>query len=1018
MGILDKFVDALESSVEYLSRYMINKDMTSYCEVATAVGITDEDVRRDPGLKDPYTLINEGYSLLTVFDLQGTYQMLSDEEFSEMIESLRVRMNGYLRRHGHSLSFSFERDPERSKDELMRLAEPMLNTARRVGIASEDIILDRVSRNFPLCCYEQNILVVYTHLNVLDSQEQKRELNALSKSTIAHKLPKLTYGQNPAFALAALKYRHDTMIKRIQQDLLSCGKGGKTGIMVKPLTAHDAIKRMRIMINREGTSQKFRPTLPGDRYIPSGPERSDDYSDLMPPRVSYQICSNDVEPDGNFIKTSSLWHGTLAMELGPQDPLTFKALFSSVDKVVPWRIRFDLNPGGLNEMRMRRLMVSFVGVLPSNRSIKESFADLERRSKEDAILSMKVAASTWAATEIDVRQRLSSLEKSLQAWGTCQVTGTHGDPMAALASTIPGFTTKHTGNRLLPPLNDALAMMPLQRPATPWAETGSYILRTPDGKIYPVGIGSSLQDTWIELFAGTPGSGKSLTVNVMNSAAMHKPGAVKLPYITIVDVGPSSKGLIDLIRDSLPQHRKHEAVYLRLQNSQEYAVNPCDTQLGARYLTNREREFLVDFHNLLCTDTETSKVPAECARINEILVSLVYEYRAKRGANPYEKGTNLVVDQALQSSGLFDQHDAHWWAEATWFEVTDLLFSKGLIKEASLAQRFASPILPDFVAMLNNESVRQMFGNIIAKSGGTLLEYMARCFTTASKSYALFSGRTRFELDAGTRVVSVDLNDVLGSKTPEGAIKTSCMYLFARQLAAKNYFLRKDDILQVVSPLYADYHIERANDIASQQKHIAYDELHNTLGLEGPVQTIIKDGREGRKWGIRILAISQYMADFPQELLNAATSVYVMRGGNHSDEMILRESFQVSDQTILELHRQCTGPTKDGVNFLAIYKTKAGTITQILTNTAGALEMWAYSSTQQDTALRSALYDRIGSMAARSILAKEFPLGTAAAYIEAKERDATINDSKSVVQQIADKLARKYLAGTADQGVA
>ncbi len=160
------------------------------------------------------------------------------------------------------------------------------------------------------------------------------------------------------------------------------------------------------------------------------------------------------------------------------------------------------------------------------------------------------------------------------------------------------------------------------------------------------------------------------------------------------------------------------------------------------------------------------------------------------------------------------------------------------------------------------------------------------------------------------------------------------------------------------------------------------------------------------------------MADFPQELLNAATSVYVMRGGNHSDEMILRESFQVSDQTILELHRQCTGPTKDGVNFLAIYKTKAGTITQILTNTAGALEMWAYSSTQQDTALRSALYDRIGSMAARSILAKEFPLGTAAAYIEAKERDATINDSKSVVQQIADKLARKYLAGTADQGVA
>ena len=56
-------------------------------------------------------------------------------------------------------------------------------------------------------------------------------------------------------------------------------------------------------------------------------------------------------------------------------------------------------------------------------------------------------------------------------------------------------------------------------------------------------------------------------------------------------------------------------------------------------------------------------------------------------------------------------------------------------------------------------------------------------------------------------------------------------------------------------------------------------------------------------------------------------------------------------------------------------------------------------------------------VAARSILAKAFPLGTAADYIEAKEREAGVDDSKNVVEQIADKLARKYLAGTAAQGV-
>ncbi|RMN07961.1 conjugal transfer protein TraU [Pseudomonas syringae group genomosp. 3] len=1010
MGVLEKCVDAVEGAIEYLARHLINKDMTSYCELMTAVGVTDEDIRRSPDLKDPYTLVNNGYSLLTVFDLQGTFQMLSEHEFAAMIESLRVRMTGYMKRYGHSLTFSFERDPERAKDELMRLAEPLLNTARRIGLETEDIILDRVMRNYPLCSWEQNILVVYTHLNAMSSEEQKRELNALTKSLAKHDVPRMQYGQNPAFALSALKYRHDTMIKRIQDDFANCGVDGQKGIMMKPLNAHEAVKRVRIMINREGTSQKFRPTLLGDRHIPSGPERSDDYSDLVPPRLSYQICSNNVEPHGNFIRTSSLWHGSLGMELGPQDPLPFKELFSAVDQVVPWRIRFDLNPCGLHEVRVRRMVAGFVGVLPSNRSIREAFAYLEKLQKEEAVLSMKVTASTWAEDENTVKQRMSSLEKSLQSWGTCQVNQNHGDPMAALASTIPAFTTKNPANRLLLPLNEALGMLPLQRPATPWAETGSWILRTPEGKIYPVGLGSTIQDTWIDLVSGTQGSGKSVTVNTMNSATIHRPGAIQLPLMTIVDVGHSSSGLIQVIRDSLPEHRKNEAVFLKLQNSIDYAVNPFDTQLGARNPTNREREFQVDFLNLLCTDTELGRAPAEVSRVNERLVTLVYDDRAEKGAIQYEPEVVPLLDKILLEAGILAEHDEKWWSTATWYEVTDMLFAAGYVQEATIAQRQASPVLSDFNAMLNNESIKQMFGAVHTKSGEPLLAYMSRCFVVATTTFALFSRRTRFDLDATTRVISIDLNDVIGSKTAEGAVKTSCMYLFARQLAAKNYFLRREELLQVVPELYAEYHIKRADDIASQQKIIAYDEWHNTYGLEAPVQTIIKDGREGRKWGIRIIAISQFMNDFPQPLLDASTSVYVLRGGNRSDENVLRESFQVSDQTISELHRKCVGPTAEGANMLAIFKTNQGTITQILTNTTGALELWAFSTTQQDVSLRTALYSRLGSIAARRVLAARFPLGTAKTYIEQLELQAGAEQGKSVVMNLADEMTAEYRA--------
>ncbi|WP_206666505.1 hypothetical protein, partial [Xylella fastidiosa] len=64
-----------------------------------------------------------------------------------------------------------------------------------------------------------------------------------------------------------------------------------------------------------------------------------------------------------IIKTDDLWHGSISMELGPQEPQPFSSLFASIDREIPWRVRVDLNPCGLNEMRARQMMVAFVGIL-------------------------------------------------------------------------------------------------------------------------------------------------------------------------------------------------------------------------------------------------------------------------------------------------------------------------------------------------------------------------------------------------------------------------------------------------------------------------------------------------------------------------------------------------------------------------------------------------------------------------------------------------------------------------------
>lgn len=1011
MSFLESGVEAVEDLLAYFARYMIGKDLAGYCELATAVGLTEDDIRRHPNLKDPYTLVSDSNGLLTVFDVQGTYQILSPDDFGAMIENLRVKQNGYMHRHGHSLAFGFERDPDRSLDELMRLAEPQINAARRIGLKSEDIILDRIRRNAPLVSWEQNLLVVYTHINVMNKDEVKRELAQRAREAANAKLPRIEYGQNPASILMALKYRHDTMLDRIKFDFERCGVGGRPGVMLRQMSAHDAVKAIRIMVNRERTSQKFRPVLPGDRFTPHGREDDRDSSDLSAPQVNYQICGNDVSTKGELIQTDELVHGNLSMELGPQDPLPFAALFDTVDREIPWRMRLDLSPGGLNEMRARQMLVAFVGMLPSNQQIRQSFIDLTERGKTDAICSMKITVSTWSGSEKETRRRMAAIEKSIQAWGTCQVTSVHGDPVAAWASTIPGFTTKNIANRMVPPLPDALKMMPLQRPATPWSGGGNLIVRTPDGKIYPIQLGSRLQDTWIDLLTGTPGSGKSAFLNSMNNAVIHNAGNIRLPLMTIVDVGPSSSGLIQLIQDSLPAHRKSEAAYLRLQNAIEFAVNPFDTQLGARFPTAKEKEFLVDFMTLLCSDPAKREAPADCARVNEMILTIAYEDRAARSALLYEAHVSPAIDAALDAAGLRPTRDAGWWSAATWFEVTDMLFEAGYPKEASLAQRQAVPVLTDFTAYLNNESVRHLYGEAKAGDGGeSILSYMRRCFTVAARNYALFCGRTRFELTSETRLISIDLNDVIGNKTPEGSLKTAIMYMFARQMAAKNYFLREELVLPVIPAMYLDYHRKRIADVQDEKKVIAFDEVHNTDGQKSFVQTMIKDGREGRKWGIRIALSSQYLADYPEELLNAATSVYVMRGGNHADEKILRDVYGVSNEAIRRLQQEANGPGPDGVNFLALFKTKVGFIVQMLTNTVGPIELWAFSTTLEDVALRNRLYHRIGPYAARAILARRFPLGTAAETIEQLRQQSSGKDDESVIEQLAGKLVQLHTA--------
>eukprot|EP00887_Chlorella_sp_A99_P003789 scaffold31.g3789.t1 len=414
----------------------------------------------------------------------------------------------------------------------------------------------------------------------------------------------------------------------------------------------------------------------------------------------------------------------------------------------------------------------------------------------------------------------------------------------------------------------------------------------------------------------------------------------------------------------------------------------------------------------MCVDTSKSEIPGGVTGVCSELINLAYADRAGTGANLYEESVEPLVDQALEEAGIKARYNAEWWEAATWYEVGDLLFEAQRVRESALAHRQAVPVLPDIVSYLNNEAL-QRYDEARISSGEPLLKYVYRCLTEAISNYAVFAGRTRFDLSSATRIVSIDVNNVIGGKTPEGYARTTLMYMFAMNLATKNYFLDKDVLMPVVPPLYEDYHLKRIADVADELKALVMDEFHNTgsdgQGQEGLVDTVVKLGREGRKWNIRIALISQYLRDFPATLLDAATSVYVMRGGQAGDEQVLKERFDIDGEAIRQLRQEARGPMPTGGNYLAIFKTKVGKIVQILTNTVGPTEMWAFSTTPVDMALRSRLYAALGPYAARRLLAEQFPSGSAVNTVEHRKQNAKDNGEQiSIIEQLANEMLEEY----------
>jgi intracellular multiplication protein IcmB len=978
MSIVDPLLDSIDSILAWFSTEL-KQTTESYCDLETA--------------DDAHTLVARDGSLVSVIRIFGVTRLIGNEEFDRIHSGLTQSLQATLKRPGHAVQVYFCYDKATVKAEIDNILTPAKQTAKRLNLELDDLFKERIDYISQYCAHEELYFVLWTRPYSLTNEQLKRANKEKLKTIRENKVPPFINGQNLIAAVPDLRESHNSFVRSLVTDLTA------VNVFCQRLAVHDAVYAMRYSADPEFTDKEWRPLLPGDK-IPVREVRpaANPLSGLMWPPLARQIFPRDaVAIDLRTIRVGDRVYTPLFIDLFPQELKTFMALFArTLPTQVPWRISFLIESGGLAALSFKSAMASILSWTSSQNGLVHDAIKLLRQidvNTDDAVVRLQVSLATWAPEDNLrlLRTRTAELAKAVEGWGSCEVSEVCGDVFAGIASSLMGYSANSVATPSVAPLSDVVYMLPFTRPASAWIH-GAVLLRSPDGKPWPYQPGSSQQTTWIDLMYARPGSGKSVLSNAINLALCLSGGIQRLPRIAIIDVGPSSSGLISLLKEGLPLGSKHLAAYHRLRMTPDYAINPFDTQLGCRYPTAQERGFLVNFITLLATPLGAERPYDGVSDMAGLIVDELYKYLADDGKpHLYTKGIEVIVDDILTEIGfVLDDH-------TTWWEVTDALFLAGFQHEALMAQRFAMPLLADAAAIVRTQVVEDLYGLVKAPTGEPLIQAFGRMISSAVREYPILSGITRFDI-GDSRIVSLDLDEVAKSGGDAADRQTAVMYMLARYVLGRSFYLT-EDVLSDIPDVYREYHRKNISEIREDPKRLVYDEFHRTSKARAVRDQVILDMREGRKWNVQIALISQALEDFDPIMVEFATSIFIMDAGPEQSIKRSTEIFGLTETARVALKTRVHGPREGGATFLAQFATKNGMNTQLLTSTLGPVELWAFSTTAEDAQIRNKLYVKLGPAEARRVLANLFPTGSVKSLVEA--RLATMKEGKGMIEEVS-----------------
>ncbi len=939
-------------------------------------------------------------SLVTLIEIDGALSATGEEELQRFVDTALARWNTALLDPGHAIHVTFERDPASASVAGFTARQEAAALSR--GLELTDVLGERERRLASLVADEAVTMACWTRPSALTKDQERRDRRTMRRR-LEHWLPRPSEAQCPQATYDSLEPRHAAFLHGIEEALAAAG------IAFSRLETGQALAVIRRMTSG-GTSDRHRPVT-AEEPVPARLTEPGWNGAHVPP-LAPQLIVDEPRRKGAWIEIGARRYAAIDMLHGPRSARPFGEFAAALSAAgIPCRFSLIIEGGGLATLgaATRRVASAFLAFSsPDSRAVRDSLNALaELRQQSRAVVRLRLSLLTWTGLDEEASEtarRASRAQQILEGWGECVATRLVGDPLETLAASVPGFACGGTAEPALAPLDEALRMFPISRPAALGADRPNHLFRSPDGRMLPFSF-ETAEDYGLDLIYGIPGRGKSVLLNALNLAWCLQSGHAELPLVAVIDIGPSSTGLVSLLNEALPEHRRHEAGAFRLTMTPECAINPFDTQLGCRRPLPAERQYLSNLLALVLTPAGAAGVPDGAREAIGPMIDAAYRMRSDcvAGGEPalYTAHRDARVDEALGISAVTIPPRATWW------EIVDLLLAAGEAEAASRAQRFAVPLMSDLAAAVREPAVQALIGGATWGPGGeSVTDAVIRILAATADTWPIFFHPTAFDT-AGARVASIDLAEVAPTGSPEADRQTAAVYMLARHALTRHWWIDSADAAAMPETCRA-WHRRRLARIREAPKRLCFDEFHRAGRARAVVEQVQRDVREARKLRVTLALASQRLEDFTAPLVELATRIWVLgAGGKKSEIDDLARLFDLSGTLQSAVATELTGPAADGAPALLIASTQRGRIEQVVVNSPGATELWALTTAPRDAALRNRLYRTLPPADARRGLAARFPTGSAARHIAAALAGAaaSVETERALLDRLAGEIA-------------